>query len=106
MIKKIIEKDLNGDRFIIARTQKNIDFMREYGLMHEDIKNIIKQLSIQDCFAGPESDRNSNYSGCIFKFSPLYENTKLYIKIRVETIEKAVCISVHEFGKYDEVEEK
>ena len=27
----------------------------------------------------------------------------LYIKIRVEYIDKAVCISIHEFGKYDEV---
>lgn len=104
-IKKIVESDSNGDKFIIVRTNKNIEFMREYGLTNEDIKSIIKQLSIQDCFAGPESDRDEKYSGWIFKFSPLFESTKLYIKIRIETIDKAVCISVHEFGKYDEVGE-
>ena len=27
-IKKIIDKDRNGDRFIIVRTKKNIEFMR------------------------------------------------------------------------------
>lgn len=100
-IKKIIDNDKKGNNFIIVRTKKNIEFMREYGLNHEDIKDIIRQLSVEDCFSGPESDRDSQYQGWIFKFRPLFENTKLYIKIRVENIDKAVCISVHEFGKYD-----
>ena len=42
-IKKILDKDKNGDKFIIVRTKKNIEFMREYGINNEDIKNIIKQ---------------------------------------------------------------
>ena len=63
----------------------------------------LKQLSVEDCFAGPEKDRDTQYEGWIFKFAPLFENTKLYIKIRVESTEKSVCLSVHEFGKYDEV---
>lgn len=102
-IKNIIDKDNNGDRFIIVRTKKNIDFMREYSLTNEDVKNIIRQLSIEDCFAGPEEDRDKQYPGWIFKFDPLFENTKLYIKIRVESTEKSICLSIHEFGKYDEV---
>ena len=102
-IKKIVDQDNNGDKFIIARRDKNIEFMREYGLSHEDIKDIIRGLSVYDCFAGPEKDRNPQYEGWIFKFAPLFENTKLYIKIRVESTEKSVCLSVHEFGKYDEV---
>ena len=102
-IKKIIDKDRNGDRFIIVRTKKNIEFMREYSLELEDIKDIIRQLSIEDCFSGPEADRDPQYKGWIFKFSPMFEETKLYIKIRIESTEKSVCLSVHEFGKYDEV---
>ena len=54
-------------------------------------------------FAGPEEDRNPKYDGWIFKFNPMFEDTQLYIKIRIENIEKSVCLSVHEFGKYDEV---
>ena len=102
-IKKIIDKDKNGDKFIIVRTKKNIDFMREYNLNSEDIKDIIRNLTVEDCFAGPEKDRNSNYEGWIFKFNPMFEDTQLYIKIRIENIEQSVCLSVHEFGKYDEV---
>ena len=103
-IKQIIDEDNNGDRFIIVRTKKNLEFIREYGLTNNDIKNIIRQLSVEDCFSGPEADRDSQYEGLIFKFSPIFENLKLYLKIRIENRDKAICISVHEFGKYDEVE--
>lgn len=102
-IKKIVDNDNNGDKFIIVRTKKNIEFMREYGLSNEDVKSIIRGLSVEDCYAGPEKDRDSNYEGWIFKFNPLFEETKLYIKIRIESTEKSVCLSVHEFGKYDGV---
>lgn len=105
-IKTIVDKDCNGDNFIIVRTRKNMEFMREYGLNYEDAKDIIKRLTIEDCFAGPEEDRDPQYKGWIFKFSPLFEDTKLYIKIRVESIEKSICLSIHEFGKYDEGELK
>ena len=101
-IKQIIDKDNNGDKFIIVRTKKNVDFMRGYGLDAEDVKEIIKGLSVEDCFSGPEMDRNPKYEGMIFKFSPIFENIKLYIKIRIENKERSVCISVHEFGKYNE----
>ncbi len=102
-IKKIVDNDKNGDKFVIVRTKKNVEFMREHSLNNDDIKDIIRELSVDDCFAGPEKDRDPQYEGWIFKFNPLFEEIKLYIKIRVENTEKSVCLSVHEFGKYDEV---
>jgi hypothetical protein len=102
-IKTLVSSDINGEHFTIVRTKKNIDFMYEYGLSIEDVKNIILNLSTEDCFSGPENDRDLRYEGWIFKFSPMFENVKLYNKIRVESSEKSVCLSVHEFGKYDEV---
>ena len=76
--------------------------MRSYGLNNEDVKNIIRGLTTDDCFAGPEKDREPKYTGFIFKFKPIYEDIQLYIKIRIESTEKTVCISVHEFGRYEE----
>lgn len=102
-IKKIVDNDNNGDKFIIVNTKKNKQFMREYSLNSEDVKNIIRGLSVEDCFAGPEKDRDPQYEGWIFKFNPLFEDVKLYIKIRIESTDKSVCLSVHEFGKYEEV---
>lgn len=102
-IKQTIDKDKNGDKFIIVRTRKNIEFMRKYQLGKEDVKDIIINLSVKDCFSGPEEDRDKKYKGWIFKFCPMYNGIKLYIKIRIESIDKSICLSVHEFGKYDEV---
>lgn len=101
-----IKKLLKEDKFTINRkNRKNIEFMREYDLDYDSVKNIINNLSINDCFEGPEKDRDTKYNGWVFKFSPFYEGIKLYIKIRVDEIEgESVCISIHEFGKYDEVE--
>ncbi len=103
MIKKIIDEDKNGDKFIVIRTNKNKNFIKEYGLTYNSIKNIIRDLSIDDCFSGPELDRNENYEGAIFKFNPTFEDIKLYIKIRIEDDKKTICISIHEYGLHDEV---
>ena len=77
--------------------------MRSRLITDRDVKNIVKSLLVSDCFSGPEKDRDSRYKGWIYKFSPMYRGEKLYIKIRIENIEKSVCLSVHEFGKYDGV---
>lgn len=103
-IKKIVDKDVNGETFSIVRKRKNVNFMRAYGLNDEDVKDIIRSLSVEDCYSGPEKDHDSQYIGWIFKFKPVYEGEKLYIKIRIESTEKSVCLSVHEFGKVDEVD--
>lgn len=101
MIKKIVTMDKDGDRFIIANRSKNIKFLREYSLFPQDIKHIILSLSIYDCFSGPEYDKDNRYTGFIYKYSPTYEGVKLYIKIRIENENKAVCISIHKYGEYN-----
>ena len=40
-IKTLVSSDINGEHFTMVRTKKNIDFMYEYGLSIEDVKNII-----------------------------------------------------------------
>lgn len=72
-IKKIIDNDNNGDKFVIVRTKKNIEFMREYSLNNDDVKDIIRELSVDDCFAGPEKDRNPHMKAG-------YLNLVLYLK--------------------------
>lgn len=105
-IKRIVDADINGDKFVIKRRKKNIDFMREYSLTNEDVKDIVRRLTVKDCYKGPEKDRDEAYEGPLFFFSPMFEGIKIYIKIRIESDEKSVCLSVHEFGKYDEVKEE
>ena len=56
IIKQLISKDKNGDKFILVNRIKNRNFMLEYGLLTNDIKNIILNLEVNDYYAGPEED--------------------------------------------------
>ena len=99
LIKQLVTKDKNGEIFIIANRGKNRKFILEYGLLIEDIKNIILDLEIEDYYKGPDKDKDG-YDGEIWIFTPNYEKTKLYIKIRIEKNKLVICISIHEYGIY------
>jgi len=98
-IKKLVTKDKNGDTFIIINREKNRDFILKYGLLIEDIKNIILDLEIDDYYKGPEKDE-AGFEGEIWIFTPNFQKTKLYIKIRLENNTLVICISIHEYGVY------
>ena len=42
-IKKIVDTDNNGDKFIIVRTEKNINFMKKYDLTRGRCKRYNKK---------------------------------------------------------------
>ena len=67
-IKRIVDADDKGNLFIIVRTKKNNNFMKKYHLTDEDIKNIIRNLSVEDCYSGPEKDRDERFIGPILPF--------------------------------------
>lgn len=84
-------------KMIFLERKKNIEFLRKYGLLIEDIKDIILNLTPQDCIEGPENDHNTKYEGQIWKFrNSTYLDVTVYIKIRYNPPEEVVCISFHE----------
>ena len=99
IIKQLISKDKNGDKFILVNRIKNRNFMLEYGLLTNDIKNIILNLEVNDYYAGPEED-DAGLEGEIWIFTPIFQNVKLYIKLRLANNTLLVCISIHEYGNY------
>ena len=99
IIKQLISKDKNGDKFILVNRIKNRNFMLEYGLLTNDIKNIILNLEVNDYYAGPEED-DAGFEGEIWIFTPIFQNVKLYIKLRLANNTLLVCISIHEYGNY------
>lgn len=99
MIKQLVTKDKNGDKFVLANREKNRNFMLEYGLLTSDIKNIILNLEANDYYKGPEQD-DAGFEGEIWIFTPTFQNMKLYIKIRLANNTLVICISIHEYGIY------
>lgn len=99
IIKQLVAKDKNGNKFILANRDKNRNFMLEYGLLTNDIKNIILSLEVDDYYKGPEEDE-AGLEGEIWIFAPFFQNIRLYIKIRLVNNTLVICISIHEYGVY------
>lgn len=68
----------------------------EYGLLEEDIKEIILDLSYHNYEGGPEEDHNKQYSGMVWIFKYNLDGTIIYIKFRYDPPENLICISFHE----------
>ncbi len=99
IIKELVTKDKNGDKFILVNRDKNRNFMLEYGLLTNDIKDIILNLELDDYYKGPEED-DAGFEGEIWIFTPIFQNIKLYIKIRLANNTVVICISIHEYGNF------
>ena len=99
LIKSIVAKDRSGETFSIIPRDKNKEFMREYKLQLNDVKNIILALTVADYIKGPEEDEGG-YAGEVWFFAPRFRGIKLYIKLRIQENKIIVCISIHENGLY------
>ncbi|MEZ0536649.1 type II toxin-antitoxin system MqsR family toxin [Caldicellulosiruptoraceae bacterium PP1] len=92
-----MKKLISVGKFRFVNRDKNIRFMREHGLLIEDIKEILLQLEPKDYIKGPEKDYNEKYKGDIWVFkNNSYLEVTIYIKIRHDPPNEVVCISFHE----------
>ena len=72
-------------------------FLQEYGLtISGDLKEVILDLSPEDCTNGPEADRDG-FPGQVLVFKSTYiDDLVIYVKIRNNKPHETVCISFHE----------
>ena len=73
--------------------------MLEYGLLTDDVKDIILNLEIDDYYKGPEEDE-AGLEGEIWIFTPTFQNIKLYVKIILANNTIVIFISIHEYVVY------
>lgn len=62
---KEIKRQVAKDGCIAIPRDKNVAFMRKHFLDHQDLKEIILDLSPNDCIDGLEEDRDG-YEGYVF----------------------------------------
>ena len=93
---KSIKKHISNDNFTVANREKNKNFMREYGLDINDLKDVMLSLTPNDCISNCESDYNG-YPGMVYKFKSNYiEELIIYIKTRYNPPDEVILISFHE----------
>lgn len=101
-IKEVTKKDKKGNLFKINYANpKNCDFLIKRNLGLEDVKNIVLNLKTEECFDGPEADRNPNFDGSVLEFDSRFEDERIYAKLRYENETKTVCMSIHEYGLFN-----
>lgn len=93
---KDIKRLIASDKYTMTKRNKNISFMREYGLNFDDLKEVILALTPKDCISKCEEDRDG-YPGYVYKFKSDYiEDLIIYIKTRYNPPDQVVIISFHE----------
>nr|WP_306292781.1 type II toxin-antitoxin system MqsR family toxin [Caldicellulosiruptor bescii] len=92
-IKKLVT--IGKWRFIFRR--KNIEFLHKWGLLIDDVRDILLDLAPEDYVKGPEQDHDKDREGDIWIFkNSRYLDVCIYIKLRYNPPEEVVCISFHE----------
>ena len=92
-LKQYVEKN----SFILVEREASRRFMASRGMSMDMLTNVILSLEPEDCFDGPEADRDPRFAKkwTVAEFSPMFRGEQLYLKmsIRVDA-ERAKCLSV------------
>lgn len=75
--------------------KKNMDSLYSMGLTPLDIEEIVCDLTPENYFRGPSPDHNFPNEE-VWEFKVLYEEFRIYIKLKLKEEEFVICISFHE----------
>lgn len=92
-LKQFVEKH----SFILVDREATEQFMASRGMSMDMLTEVILSLKPEDCFDGPEADRDPRYAGkwTVAEFAPIYDGELLYLKMSIRIdVERAKCLSV------------
>ncbi len=100
-LKEFVEKN----SFILVDREATRQFMASRGISMGMLTDVILSLKPEDCFDGPEADRDPKYAKewTVAEFAPDYHGETLYLKmsIRIDA-ERVKCLSVKAYiGRRD-----
>ncbi len=97
-LKRFVEKN----SFILVNREASRQFMASRGMSVSMLTDVILSLRPEDCFDGPEADRDSRFADkwTVAEFSPTYRGEMLYLKMSIRMdAERAKCLSVKAYVK-------
>ncbi len=101
---RLAKQYCNKGDFVFVKRAGNREFMAQHGLSHHTVRDVIRQLTADTCFDGPEEDRDPKYAKkwTVAEFSPMLDGTKLYLKISVNNEDQVCkCLSIKEYKERD-----
>jgi len=103
-----ILKDIHNKKLILCVRDKNIEFMKQYGLSKEVIDNYVYQLTPNYFSERIENEDKNIKAKYLYVFRPLislvdeygfYNKIKLYIKLCSYDGDRTLIVSFHEDDK-------
>lgn len=103
-LKEFVEKN----SFILVEREATKQFMASRGMSMNSLTDVILSLSPEDCFDGPEADRDPRYAEkwTVAEFSPDYRGETLYLKMSIRMdAERVKCLSVKAYVEKRDADE-
>ncbi|WP_172136212.1 hypothetical protein [Adlercreutzia sp. ZJ473] len=92
-LKQYVEKN----SFVLVDREVSKRFLASRGMSMDMLTDVILSLKPEDCFDGPEADRDPRFADkwTVAEFSPIYRGELLYLKMSIRVdVERAKCLSV------------
>jgi hypothetical protein len=83
----------------IPDREKNLKTLEEMGLTKYDIQTELMKLVCEDYIDGPNQDHDPGYPGEIWEFGKKINSEEIYIKLKIASNDKPVCLSFHHTEK-------
>ena len=103
-LKHFVEKN----SFILVEREASKRFMASRGMSMDSLTDIILSLCPEDCFDGPEPDRDPRFAEkwTVAEFAPRYRDETLYLKMSIRVdVERAKCLSVKAYLDRGEIDD-
>jgi len=91
------KKCMTDKGLLLIPRPKNMETITNLGLTLLDVRKEILKLDHMDYISGPKEDRD--FPGEVWEFGKLIEMEDVYIKLKLKTSSKPVCLSFHFFER-------
>lgn len=80
---------------LLVRRDKNIQTLTDMGFTLFDVRIELLRLDYRDYISGPKPDTDPTRKGDVWEFGKKIKHEDIYIKIKLTTSKKPVCLSFH-----------
>lgn len=92
-----IKQALTSNNFIFLESrEKNLKTLSHFGIVTQNVYDIILELTYKNYCNGPTDDRDfPQDTKSIWEFGYILDSEEIYIKIKIERLDRVIGISFH-----------